>query len=237
MGLGMVGLSDLQGQLVLTGVAFVLTTLLGTIIANRYESRRAKTDFREKQRDAARVVYEELSRLMDKRLYRMRQVAWVLDRIDAGKDEVEAKWADYRGVLYEWNDSLNRNLALTLRYFGPAVMEKFECDVAEMFAGANEELREHHRERLGEADGSSRVLTLEQVDLYLEEVEHALYRLNDQMLAVIAMPAYAPSRKPRPPCADGPVGRRRNALLQEFKLRLAIGEDGNLEGEGDRATT
>lgn len=218
----MIALTELQAQLVLAGVVFVLTSVLGSTIAYFYERRRAKTDLRERQREAARTVYEELSRLMDKRLYRMRQFAWALDRAVADKQDVESKWSDYRGVLYEWNDSLNRNLALILRYFGPLASEEFECNVAEMFAGANDELREHHRQHSGEMVTSMPILTLQDVDRYLQEIDDHIYRLNQHMLTAIAKRDYEPYGANRPGCSDGPVGRRRDVLLHEFKNQQSL---------------
>lgn len=70
------------------------------------------------------LIFDEISRLMGKRLYRLRLVYW---RLKCGHDgtgwpaEAAERFEEYPQVLYEWNDSISRNLALVQRYFGPAM--------------------------------------------------------------------------------------------------------------------
>jgi hypothetical protein len=118
-------------------VGFLLTTvlggLLGFVFQNRSwehqhriqqaeQERHYRSQLAEERRERALQVFDELSRLMDKRLYRLRLVYWSLDAQDgAAADHAtahEQRFEDYRQVLYEWNDSINRNLALLQHYFG-----------------------------------------------------------------------------------------------------------------------
>jgi hypothetical protein len=219
---GSVAVSELGDQLLLAVVVFILTTVLGGAVASWYQSRRARSDLREKEREVARSVFEEVSRLMDKRLYRMLQVGWSLSPDDADDETLRTRWSDYRSVLYEWNDSLNRTLALTLRYFGSRVLEELECNVAELFAGANQELLAHYRRRLEIESDDAAVLTISELNAFLREIGRHVYTLNDQMLLAIGTRRYAPTSDPRRLCAESTSGvRRRTELVQRFKASLS----------------
>ena len=96
---------------------FLLTTVLGGSLGFFFQQRswahQHTVQRMEQERERAVQIFEEVSRLMDKRLYRLRLLYWGL----AGESD-NAKWSalsesrmeDYRKVLYEWNDSINRNL-------------------------------------------------------------------------------------------------------------------------------
>ena len=73
---------------------------------------------KEKELSRALTIFEKLSPKMDARLFRMRRVFWA---IEAGMDvgEIESRWQAYQQVLIDWNDELNKTLALLERYFGP----------------------------------------------------------------------------------------------------------------------
>lgn len=111
-------------------LGFALTTVAGGWWASRLQQRSwdRQNDVRliESERLRAAEVSEELSRLLDKRLYRMRRLFWAIQ--DFGQTQLAVKalderLADYNDVLYEWNDRLNLNLALIGTYFGPAARE------------------------------------------------------------------------------------------------------------------
>lgn len=81
---------------------------------------------------AATQLFEDLSRLMDKRLYRMRRVHTGMADPRAQGD-LKNRWTAYREVLYEWNENLNRNLALTQRYFGDKARRTLQDEIAAGF--------------------------------------------------------------------------------------------------------
>ena len=100
---------------------FVLTTLVGGYLTQSWQERAADIQreaehLRVEQR-AATDVFEELSRLMDKRLYRMRRIHLGMGN-KLSEERMAVRWNAYREVLFEWNENLNRNLALVQRYFG-----------------------------------------------------------------------------------------------------------------------
>lgn len=119
-------------DLIILLLGFVMTSLLGGYLAQSWQNRSAKI-----QRDsalltieqnAATEVFEELSRMMDKRLYRMRRVH---NGLGSGfsQEKMSERWSTYREVLFEWNENLNRNLALVQRYFGNEHREILEFKI------------------------------------------------------------------------------------------------------------
>lgn len=117
-------------------LGFLLTTLAGGIIAYSFqyfenrqkekaEERAAAIQLAEQRRVAATALFDELSPLMDKRLYLWRQVAWgIEDRLV--EESLSVKRAAYRALMLDWQFRLNRNRALVCRYFGPASGAVFE---------------------------------------------------------------------------------------------------------------
>ena len=102
-------------------IGFVLTTVLGGYLTQSWQLRSARIQREAEQmrteQMAATRIFEDLSRLMDKRLYRMRRVHTGLGS-GVSRERMKDRWSSYREVLFEWNENLNRNLALIQRYFG-----------------------------------------------------------------------------------------------------------------------
>jgi hypothetical protein len=121
--------------------------LLGFFFQNRtwdhqHEVQQAEQDrlrnkqLAEEKRERALQIFDEISRLMDKRLYRLRLVYWSLQSDDgqgARPPSAESRFEDYRQILYEWNDSINRNLALLQYYFGSGMRDRLDYKVGESF--------------------------------------------------------------------------------------------------------
>lgn len=106
----------------------------------------------EADREHATQVCRELSHLMDKRL-RMRQLNWALLKTPLDESRLQASMNDYRAVLYEWNDGLNRNLAAAEIQFGGDVRGQLEHGIYEGFravrvqAGCQLQARARPRQR------------------------------------------------------------------------------------------
>jgi hypothetical protein len=110
-------------KLILLVIGFALTTLVGGFLADRFRRESAKTELEiaAMQSDIGRSVqvFENISQLMDKRLFRMRRLHDVFNG-NVGSDAFPQRLADYRSVLIEWNDNLNRYRALYAFAFTPA---------------------------------------------------------------------------------------------------------------------
>jgi hypothetical protein len=111
-------------------VGFILTTVAGGWWASRLQQRSWDRQFevrlQEDELRRAAEVYDDLARLLDKRLYRMRRLYWAVAELRSGvevSDRLDSSLHDYNEVLYEWNDRLNANLALIGSHFGSAPRE------------------------------------------------------------------------------------------------------------------
>jgi hypothetical protein len=74
----------------------------------------------------------------------MRRLHWAIEAFQRDRTmqgSLDEKLADYNGLLYEWNDRLNGNLALLGSYFGEAARE-YLYGLYEHFRRAGAELEE-----------------------------------------------------------------------------------------------
>jgi hypothetical protein len=174
--------SPVTNQLILLILGFVLTTVFGGLLGSYFQNRTWKHQNRiklaEAERMAATKVFESLSSLMDKRVYRMMQLNWKL-RSDVTDDVIiEKKMEEYREVLYEWNDNLNRNLALVQSYFGTKIRNHLEITIYEKFRAIGKLLEKGYseRKRTGKVDDCKKS------DLGLTKLRGSMYNLNLRMI-------------------------------------------------------
>jgi hypothetical protein len=189
-------------------VGFLLTSVLGGVLGFYFQNRtwRRQNDIRLVEADQATTtkLFEELSALMDKRLYRMRQVHWKLKNGDTPVEAVEEHMRRYREILYEWNDSLNRNLALTETYFGSDIRKELEGTIYEEFRRIGELLESRYKSRQRGEEGGNWQKTAND----LTKLGSQIYAINVQMSQSIQllhkglhrdrMNVHVPSRVPNP---------------------------------------
>jgi hypothetical protein len=148
------------GDLVRRLVGFLLTSvlggLLGCLFQRRTWSHQHDVQQRDQERQQALKTFEEVSRLLDRRLYRMRRLYWAARRwgvLGTGsRKELASAEAGYNEVLFEWNDNLNRTLALVSTYFGNELRGQLEDEIYERFAALGRALEEIVR-MVRDADG------------------------------------------------------------------------------------
>jgi Putative peptidoglycan binding domain len=128
-------------QVLLLVIGFVLTSVVGGLLGLFFQRRSWSHQHRAQQRDQDREqaikVFEEVSSLLDRRLYRMRQVFWAARRRARGGADADAlpeALRQYREVVTTWNDNLNRHLALVHTYFGSGARQELEDEVFEEFS-------------------------------------------------------------------------------------------------------
>lgn len=173
----------MRDQLLLVLVGFALTTvaggLLGYWLQGRAWSHQEQARRTQAQVDAATAFYEALSRLLDRRLHRMRQLDGRLSRPDQPWEEIERLVVRYREVLDEWNDNLNRNLALAVRYFGGDAHARLQ-DLYERFSAAGRQIETRIREydRDGQASTAAVLDELNGLDI-------AIYELNVSLIGAM----------------------------------------------------
>lgn len=138
-----------QNPLVITVVAFFLTSFIGTKISQSLQDRawRNQEDERKKskQLEVAADLFEEMSSLMDKRLYLERRVLYSHSDKEKGKPDMTMKcFSDYNTFLYEWNCSLNKNICKLDQYFGREVKAFFHDRIMKDFNWIGMLLRRIH---------------------------------------------------------------------------------------------
>lgn len=104
---------------------FALTTLIGgwwaSYLQQRAWNRQNEVRLIEAAIERAGAACQEITSLLDRRLFRMQRLTWAATRGRADEvdlDELERRRQDYVAILFEWNDHLNTNLSLVGTYFG-----------------------------------------------------------------------------------------------------------------------
>ena len=104
----------------LIAVSFLLTTIVGSWLANSFQrdsaTKTAELSSMQNNLTQSMALFETISLRMDKRLYAMRRVAWVYSGV-APVAELAARQAASDALRLEWNDSLNHEEALFKFYF------------------------------------------------------------------------------------------------------------------------
>lgn len=126
---------QLQSNLIQLFFGFALTTVVGGLLASFLQTRLWRHQWAAQRAnqasEAAKALFEDVSGIMDKRLFRLSQLQLWMRRGDATR--LAAAMTDYREVLREWNDSINRDLSLLQFYFGTEVRKKFDFGVGLKF--------------------------------------------------------------------------------------------------------
>lgn len=109
--------------------AFVLTTLTGDFLTSRFQEKlwiqQNEDSKRMREIEIATKTFEDLSSTIDRRIYRMdKLVRWMKDNSD--QKMIERQMKEYRDILYEWNDSYNKNKAKLKLYFGLEIAARFD---------------------------------------------------------------------------------------------------------------
>jgi hypothetical protein len=179
-------LAALTDELVTVVVGFALTTVVGGVLGAWFQQRswdhQNERTLNEADRGHATQICRELSQLMDKRLYRMRQLNWALIAEPLDESRVEASMKDYRTVLYEWNDTLNRNLAAAEIQFGRGLREQLERDIYEGFRLAGVRLEASYTRLRGPRRSDTTARSRESLERSLDQLRERIYELGVTML-------------------------------------------------------
>ena len=169
-------------------LGFLLTTILGGTLGYFFQRRawthQHTTQLRQQERERAVAVFEEVSRLMDRRLYRLQLLYWSLPsgRTDGTRSPLaEIRMDDYRRILYEWNDSINRNLALIQQYFGEAMRLQLDNVIGSTFVRLG---RAVERLWVSETEPSATAVP-KPLDGQMTTLNTLVYRFNLQMIRAI----------------------------------------------------
>jgi hypothetical protein len=172
-------------QIIILGIGFILTSVIGGLLGYYFQNRSWKFQNTEKlaltERATATAVYEDISKLLDKRLYRMAQLHWKLEDTTTDLDILEKHMSNCREILYEWNDNLNRNLALTQAYFGNEIRTILADSIFEEFKRIGKSLENSYI--LKKRNGTS--VSPELISKDLVKLGHNIYLLNLKMIGLV----------------------------------------------------
>jgi hypothetical protein len=123
-------------EFVLLCLGFLLTTVLGTFLTSRYQDRARLSVERATRLEAAlnraTTVSEEISRTLDRRLYRTRVLVWALME-HKPEAELQAARDNYLKAKDDWNENLNRLYSAVESSFGNSQRVRLEGDLTERF--------------------------------------------------------------------------------------------------------
>jgi hypothetical protein len=184
---GATQVSNLSTSIVPIVLGFVLTTvaggLLGSFLQTRLWKHQWTVQLRSKKQDEARAVFEEVSRLMDRRLFRLSQLTiWISRQDDA---RAKASLSDYQDIVKEWNDSINRTISLLEFYFGRPLRDRFDNIVGGHFVklGARVEQMYRRREKADGENDPSMAVSISDLRLEVYDYNISMLRCLDQMAA------------------------------------------------------
>ena len=110
--------------------------------------------------------------------------------LETGAEDLELRWAAYRESLITWNESLNRNLAMTARYFGDLARATLESEIQAGFRQLNTvlELERCLRAPPSEGCGSGESSTESARQTFQDRADSlnvSIYRFNDLLIRAI----------------------------------------------------
>lgn len=175
----------MESPVFLLVLSFILTSVVGGLLGYYFQNRTWKHQntarLQENERVTAKSVFENMSMLMDRRLYRSRLLSWSLEDESIQEEAIERHMAEYRQILYEWNDTLIRNLALVEAYFGNDVRQHLEGTVYESFKRIGGQLEKQYNEW----KASKKISIPSTTSTELQKLSNEIYRLNFSMIRLI----------------------------------------------------
>jgi len=113
-------------------LTFLLVNFYGGKLTEAAQKRFSNYQHEQSNKDseiqAATKIFEDVSKLMDERIYRMQKLNWELEE-NTDSQKIKTQMDAYRISLYDWNDNRNRNFALISRYFGEEKGKYFDADI------------------------------------------------------------------------------------------------------------
>lgn len=114
-------------------LGFLLTTICGGLLGFLFQRRHARHQWLlsrwEKELEEAQTVFGEVSRLFDRRLYRTKRLLWALNRPDVRQQRRD----EYTTIVTEWNDNINRILALMAINFSDELRNEVDYKIGNEF--------------------------------------------------------------------------------------------------------
>ncbi len=181
--------SKFRQQIIILIIGFILTTICGGLLGSYLQQtawinqQRVQRDDRESELRMS--VYNRISSLIDRRNYRALRLIAALK--DNDQTQIDGRLDDYRLILFEWNDTLNSNLALLQVYFSSTIRDKLEGDLTTSFRSINTLIECAIRRSRGAAVDPEICLgdEIRRADEQRTALSVMIYVFNIDMLAII----------------------------------------------------
>jgi hypothetical protein len=190
---------------------FLLTTVLGGLLGSWLQQRtwdhQRTANLSDRELEKADSVCQEISKLLDKRLYRMLRLYYALRSArnsgsTQAKEAARARLGDYDSLLYEWNDQLNLNLALIGSYFGQTARDWLHFEIYELCQIIGSELEALYRHVI---DQVPLTVNVDDIELHLSTLNEQVYRLGVFMMTQLRE-GYVGRSAPKPVLREAAPG-------------------------------
>jgi hypothetical protein len=171
----------MHDKLLLLLAGFFLTTicggLVGTLLQQRAWRQKWEMESAQKKIETTERIFDLVSSLLDQRLFRTDQLSIWIQRADT--DKVEIALQAYRDVLLDWNDNINRHLAMLQIYFGTDIREEFDFKVGAKFVEVGAESEAIYRSFKDEGNIAAHASNVRKL---IEELRREVYEYNLKLL-------------------------------------------------------
>ena len=130
------------------------TAAIGAFFQNRQANTAEQTKRTDLEIAQAEILFNEISPMMDTRLFAMRRVYWILTSEDKDDEEVQTRWAAYQKILLDWNNNLNKHESLVEGYYGPAMYEEFNSQIQGNFRALHALIQGFHTQKEQPSDSA-----------------------------------------------------------------------------------
>ena len=174
----------LKHPLLLLFVGFLLTGIIGQKLIGKIQRKNWEHQFKVErlnhQIKEARVTYEHISLLLDKRIYRSRRLYYSFKDRDFWNisNKCDGCFKEFNDTLYEWNDSLNSNIVKIASYFGEENRKFFQDRLSADLRWVGALLRRYHFNMKNKP-------SLENINKAIDITNDRVYKMNKYMLSRI----------------------------------------------------
>ena len=174
----------LKHPLLLLFVGFLLTGIIGQKLIGKIQRKNWEHQFKVErlnhQIKEARVTYEHISLLLDKRIYRSRRLYYSFKDRDFWNisNKCDGYFKEFNDTLYEWNDSLNSNIVKIAIYFGEENRKFFQDRLSADLIWVGTLLRRYHFNMKNKP-------SLENINKTIDITNDRVYKMNKYMLSRI----------------------------------------------------
>ncbi|MFG1486146.1 hypothetical protein ABMA77_08750 [Halobacteriovorax sp. RZ-1] len=162
-------------------LGFVLTKIFGSQIVHQYQLRAHKLKISDKRLDdqmqMATEVFEEISSLMDRRLYLERKLLYSHKdvKLRGLPDKTQDRFDEYNKFLYEWNSRMNINICKVEQFYGAKLKTLLQDRIMKDFNWIGILLRRLHLQ-------VDNIPSFEAINKSIDVTNERVYKIDQQML-------------------------------------------------------